>query len=132
MNTKQKKLLSDIWHTFEYHLENIDWTSYTDKIYQLALEESRNHDVFRPDGSSRKMSLIQEARYFALKRFAEYAIENQEAPQATDFLMMQRSCFAAYSIATHDRFKNARSAILAKHTKDLKELLTWDYSELIR
>lgn len=130
LTNKQKTTLITAWSTFSYHLGNLDWTSYAGELLVMTRLESKRHDSSRPDSVQRGLTLDQEAKYFALLRFAQYAIAKHKAPEASDFLMLQRSVFAAYSLATNERFAKARELILADCGEELKAILDWKYEEI--
>lgn len=128
ITNKQSKLLAGTWLNIAYQLSIIDWTSYGDRLLELCIEESKSHDRFRADSIRRGLSIQQEARYFAIKRMWEY-MNSEKAPSPSDYLMLQRSCFAAYCIATNPRFNDARSNF---NVAAMEEIASWDYCDLIR
>lgn len=130
LTNKQKLILRNVWSTFNYHFDNIDWTHYAEELLAMTKAESRRFNQARPDHLGCGLTIDQEAKFFALKRFAEYAIAGEEGPSADEYMMIQRSCFAAYSLAKNKRFSEPCAKVLATCTEELKEILSWNYSDL--
>ena len=71
MTTKQAKLLTKLWASWQCGPE--DQTYDCRKLYKLTLAESNDHDRYRGHDIRRGMTVMQEAKYFALKRLAEFS-----------------------------------------------------------
>lgn len=132
LNKKQAKLINDTWNTLENDLNNIDWTNYGKNYLAITLEESKNHDRFRGN-NKRGMSILNEAKYFAIKRLWE-CFSEQYIPEVADFICIQKSCFYAYSIVKNIRFKSTWDKLALKNTfiDDMRLIASWDYCDLIR
>lgn len=127
---KQCDQIKRVYNALAYELSTIDWTNYGQKLLELTLEESKQHDRFRGDSIRRGISVLNEARYFAVKRVIEY-VDSERGLDASEFFSMQRSCFAVFAIATNKRFKEVLPKWLEKHGAEAREIATWDYCELI-
>jgi hypothetical protein len=130
ITNKQRTLIKETWSDIEYHLDNIDWTHYAKNMLEVCLEESKRHDRFRSDGIFRGLTVLEEAKYFAIKRLWEYR-NGQEHLKIEHYLMTQKSCFNAACIMTSDRFKEAREKILKLRSEDMETIALWDYCDLI-
>lgn len=133
MKNKETNLIKETWRDIAYEFESIDWTNYGKQLLDMTMEESKGHDRFRGESIERGISVLTEARYFAIKRLYEYRFLNQKL-DPKDFCFTQKSCFYAYGMAHHERFIDTWKKLDAK--KDLFEnmetIASWDYCDLIR
>lgn len=133
MKNRETKLIRETWRVIEYQFSVLDWNNYGKQLLAMTLEESKKHDRFRGESIQRGISIQTEAKYFAIKRLVEYAIDDQKL-EAINFVYTQKSCYMAYSMAKNDRFKDVW-IVLSTTKKDnliaMKEIASWDYCDLI-
>lgn len=128
ITTKQRKLLSDLWSSWQHGEPGSHDTA---KLFAITYQESKDHDRFRGREIRRGMTIIDEARYFALKRVAEFAIDDQEMPNPANYFHLQQSVYAAYALCNDGSTGEAVRDWASSERVKLAELLTWDYVEMI-
>lgn len=131
MKHKESKLINIVANDLIESLNNLSWSNYGDRLIDLTLEESKNHNKWgNRTRANRGISVQTEARYFAIKRIIECL--DGYTPDSKEFLFLQRSVFAAYCIATNERFKEPLSAWLTRHESAARLIASWDYCDLIQ
>lgn len=130
ITTNQTKCLSALWATWQRVTESLGRD--VDSFFALTLSEAKSHDRMRPHGIRRGISIDNEARYFALKRIAEFTIEQRAEPPLAHYWHWQTSIYGAYALTVDE----VTGPVVRKWSEDnrdaLTELLTWDYAELIK
>lgn len=112
-------------------LDNIDWNSHREKLFQLCRDEEKNHRGFmcgfRESHTSDTASVNEAARLFAVKRIAEY-LQNERMPQGKEHLHIQTSCFYAAGIV--DEFRERIEKLWADF--DIPALANLDYCQIVK
>jgi hypothetical protein len=131
MKNKETKLIRETWNKIEYEFSTLDWSSYGKQLLELSITESKSHDRFRASSIERGISVLTEAKYFAIKRLYEYL--EGETLDPIHYAMTQKSCYMAYSLAKNERFKNVWSKIgeSSSAVENMKLIASWDYCDLI-
>jgi hypothetical protein len=128
MNTREINAIVDRAYHALYVLNNIKWTAYRDRCFDLACAEERDHrrgkpaDVTLPKGASVQAA----ARMFVVKRIAE-ALLGIHPLTVKHFLSVQQSAFYAQSIVAN--YEQECREALAKF--DLEQLANLDYVEFV-
>lgn len=133
ITTRQIKLINDTFVALHYAFGSIGWIPYAQRLVKLTEKESRDHDGLRPNNVKRGMPILSEAKYFAIKRYAEYKFLGEQAPTAGQWFHIQHSCYAAYAMASDEKLQSADSVKEFNNTRkdDCITIASWDYSELI-
>ena len=102
MNTQQIAKLVDNAYSRLDVLNNIKWTAYRDKCFEMACEEERQHRRGKPDGwiYPKGASIQGAARLFVVKRIAEYMLGDR-VPSIGDILHFQPSAIYAAAIVAN-------------------------------
>jgi hypothetical protein len=125
MNAKTKKLISEAYSAL-YVLNNITWTPYRDRLFELCRDEEKQH---RGHGDRSWGATINDcARMFAVRDVVSYLIGESKAPTAKDYLSYKKSCFMAASLVENYRAEITKA--LEGH--DLKAIAALDYVEIIK
>lgn len=129
MSTKEKlKLVEAAFNRLAF-LDNISWTNYRDRLFELCHEEEKQHrsGTFRENHTADTMSASVAARVMAVKRVAEY-LSGHRMPRGKDFLHYQKSCFQAAGLVDGYR-KEIRKAWRGL---DVAALASLDYCEFVK
>lgn len=125
--TQQIKLLKDLSDKLSRYLDNLKWTAiYTDYLGE-NIKEEKAHNRFKPDGIERGLTVIEAARYFAVRQIVEY-FEGEKQPSLKHYIEMRKTVFTAYSIAALYREEITK----AFEGLDYKEVLKMDYCFLVQ
>lgn len=129
MKNKETKLIKEAWDSLYYAFDPESYHRHVDRVLDLTLEESKQYDKFRGPSISRGISVITEAKYFAVKRVVGY-LQGESAPSAKYYFSMQKSCYAAYAASQSDY---ALKWWAKTENQKLANLIaSWDYCELIK
>ena len=124
--SKAIKLIKSLWCSVEYGLDNCSISKYGDQLLSICKEESKQHDRFRSDSIGRGITVLEEAKYFALKRLLE-SLYTDYVPDLDSYHHMQKSVFMAYSVA--NEFASILKESVSKEDADY--ILSLDYCQLI-
>jgi hypothetical protein len=111
-------------------LNNICWTPYRERLFDLCETEEKEHRGFGPDFRRyhpNAVSVADTARMFSVKRVAEY-LNGEKMPHARQFIHIQRSAFFAASLVANYR-KEIRKAWKGL---PIGELAALDYCEFVQ
>lgn len=123
MKTTDKKLITDAYSAL-YSLNNISWTPYRDRLFDLCVEEEREHRGSRND---QKASVPDSARMLVVRDIAAYLTRADKIPSVKGFISYKRSCYMAASLVLNYR-KEIRKAWRGF---DLKAIAALDYCKII-
>jgi len=124
--TKQIKLINDAWRRMSNVFSTVGCGIYGKIYLDLNLQEERKHDRFRPATIKRGISVNQAARFFAVKRIAEY-MNGRKKPDVGEFIFVLTSAYYAFSLVK--QYKKELKKALKKI--DLDEILKMDYCKLV-
>ena len=117
-------LIDDAYARLE-PLDNITWTPYRKRGYEMALTEERNHRGTPREGFSWKLSMPAAARLFVVKRCAETLLGHRA--KLRDLYRLQPSYVHMMSV-TLDHLQLVRSAWKGL---DIESLAALDYQALV-
>lgn len=124
MKTEHRKLITKAYDAL-YILDNQNWTSYRQQLFELCQKEEREH---RGSRSGFGASVADCARMFTVRDIAEYLLFPKRAPKTKDFLKMRRSCFMAAALVATYR-KEIRKAWKGQ---DIAAIAALDYCQIIK
>jgi hypothetical protein len=127
ITVKQTKLINTIWSDLQERFNNISWNHYGDRLLELTRAETKAHSNFMGEFGSRGLSQITEAKYFAVLRVVECAMDKR-VPDVRDFVSTQQSAFYAASLALS--YPEVVEAWAQAHQAAIEEFRTYDYVEL--
>lgn len=122
-------LLERAWTPARYLLVNKAWHNHAARLLALATKEEKDH---RKGGASfvgarYAVSVATVARFYALKRLAEYLDPAQKRPTPGDMITMQPS--AAYAAGLVDLYGDDIARAFPE--EDRAAVLALDYSRLV-
>ncbi len=125
MRTREINAIVDRAYSALDVLNNITWTGYRDRCYNMACAEERGHRQGAPVGWTwpKGASVNAAARMFVVKRIAEALVDPEHAPTIAGVISMQPSAVYAASIVANYGAK-CRKAL---EGMDLKQLADLDY-----
>ena len=128
MSTQQIAKLVDNAYSRLDVLNNIKWTAYRNKCFEMACEEERQHRRGKPGGwiYPKGASIQGAARLFVVQRIAAYMLGDR-VPSIGDILHFQPSAF--YAAALVANYAEDISKALAG--MDLRALADLDYCEFV-
>lgn len=125
--TDSNKLISKAYSRLSV-LNNISWTPYRDKCYEMACAEERQHRRGKPADVriAAGASIQATGRFFVVLRIAQYLL-GERMPDIKDLLAYQPSAMYAAALVA------AYSAEIREALKDveLRELVALDYCEFV-
>ncbi len=130
--TDINKLVSRAYTALE-SLNNIQWTPYRDRCFEMAQAEERAHVRCAPDDYQRPCgySVNGAARLFVVKRIAEYLVQylvhSCKTPTIADVLHYQPSAIYAASIVAN----YPQEIIAALAGFDIEQLARLDYCKYV-
>lgn len=119
------KLINEAYYRLEC-LNNISWTKYRDRLFDMNKASEKQHDQGRPEHVSRGLSVSDSAKLFTVCWIAEYLTEAKKAPDASEFINMRAEAFYAYSVAVTYK----KEILKAWKGLDMKAIASLDYAEL--
>lgn len=119
------KLINEAYYRLEC-LNNISWTKYRDRLFDMNKASEKQHDQGRPDHVSRGLSVSDSAKLFTVCWIAEYLTGDKKAPDAACFINMRSEAFYAYSVAVTYK----KEILKAWEGLDIKAIASLDYAEL--
>lgn len=131
MNTKQTIKLARQAYDALSPLNNITWTSYREKLFNLCKAEEKDHRGFMSDfndsHTADTASVSDAAKLMAVKRVAEY-LTGHEMPKGSDYLHFQASCFMAAGLV--DEYADTIRKAWADF--DIGTLAELDYTTIVK
>lgn len=124
---EQIKLINDAYFKLDC-VNNISWTKYRDRLFDMNKEGEKQHDQGRPEGTTRGITITEAAKLFTVVWIAEYLTKAKKEPDPKNYINMREEAFYAYSLAMTYRkeIKEAWKEI------DIMELAKIDYAELMK
>lgn len=107
-------------------LNNISWSKYRDRLYDMNKQGEKQHDKVRPESCSRGLSISDSAKLFTVCWIAGYLIDTRNAPDAKDYINMRSEAFYAYSVSQ----QYGKEILKAWAGMDIKAIASLDYAEL--
>jgi len=128
-NSKKEalKLVNKAWIELDYLLSSIHWGHYGKEYIKLNIEEEKGHDRFRPEGTSRGLTIKEAAKLFCVTQIADYLL-NKRKLDVSDYLSTRKSHFFACALVANYRkeIENAWKGL------DIETISNLDYAELIK
>jgi len=126
MTKKEKiKLINEAYYRLEC-LNNISWTKYRDRLFDMNKAGEKQHDKGRSESCSRGLSISDSAKLFTVCWIAEYLIGDKKAPDVACYINMRSEAFYAYSLS--QQYK--KEILEAWKSLDIKAIASLDYAEL--
>lgn len=132
MKNKETKKIRDCYSELKHAFDPVSYHKHVDRALDISIEESKRHDQFRSDSIGRGISVQTEAKYFVIKRLAEYMNINATPPNVADYLSIQRSCFACFALTHSSETREYALKWWDKNIELISEITSWDYSDLIK
>ena len=103
MNTKEKnqaiKLINTAWERIYYCISTKKSEFVISEYLRLNIQEEKKHDHYRPEGTTRGLTVNQAGKLFAVKQIVEYIWTGGQSPDVKYYIDLRQSCFMAYSLA---------------------------------
>ncbi len=132
MKNKETNQIKDCWNALSRAFDAVSYHKHVDRLLDASMSESKRHDNFRGSDIKRGISVLTEARYFAIKRLAEYIADDCEVPNLKNYLSTQTSVYVAYALAQSEETREYALNWYNKYTETIQLISSWDYSELIQ
>ncbi len=132
MKTKETKIINQCWDRLVMAFDPVSYHKHVNRLLDISLEESKQHDRFRGDSIPRGISVRTEAKYFAIKRLYNYYHAIDDEPRAINYMCWQKSCYVAFALARSEETKEYVHKWLSEENNFPQEIASWDYSDLIK
>lgn len=135
MNKHQKntiKLVNEAYYKLST-LNNINWTSYRDELFNMNLKDEKQHrNAFGGQGREYQAPMADCARLFSVKHIAEALIKPNQYKIA-DILRIKKSCIQAQALVDNyqDRILEAWAGFDIQALADLDYILLIDYEHYL-
>ena len=128
MNKKETiKLINEAYYKLDC-LNNISWTKYRDRLFDMNKTSEKQHDRGRPEGTSKGITITEAAKLFTVVWIAEYLTEAKKAPDAKDYINVRAEAFYAYSCAMQYKAE----ILKAWEGMDIESIASIDYADLMK
>ena len=131
MNKEQKEIVKKVNQAYSklYVLNNIKWTSFRDKLFDMNKQDEKKHRTSFNDWASNHKdacNISDCARLFVVHNIAE-SLLNKYKYTIKDLLVIRKSCLYSQSLVENYRKEIEKAWI----DEDIKALANLDYISLI-